>query len=128
MEHEQLCAWAAGFFDGEGHVSVHPNGQRGFNMSLETSNTDIRPLERLREHWGGKIETRTMSSANRRQPYRWILACGEAETFALDCMGLCAIKGEQLRLYLQMRTLTGLPYMADQRLELANAMKELRRA
>jgi hypothetical protein len=45
LDREEL-AWAAGFFDGEGHTS--PDG-----LSMEIYQTDPRPLERFRAAVGG---------------------------------------------------------------------------
>jgi hypothetical protein len=55
-------AWAAGFVDGEGCITVRCNRsnlkrgtQGGWYASLTVSQVDITPLEFLRDRWGGPL-------------------------------------------------------------------------
>lgn len=63
MNREEL-AWAAGFFDGEGHISTQ--GQWGMNMAVYQ--VDRRPLERYQAALGGlgRIYLRSHSNPNHR--------------------------------------------------------------
>ena len=55
MGYATELAWAAGFFDGEGSVSVHCDKRPGRTPSfrLEIEQVDIRPLERFQRAVGG---------------------------------------------------------------------------
>jgi hypothetical protein len=52
------CAWAAGFFDGDGHIGVTRQKKHGREVRwvrMAVGQSDVRPLERLRSIFGGKI-------------------------------------------------------------------------
>lgn len=72
MEREQLLAWAAGFFDGEGSVGLFRARQGGKVMTLRVrvGQKTREPLERFVLLWGGSIWHRR---ANERQTefYEW---------------------------------------------------------
>ncbi len=74
-------AWAAGFFDGEGSVSVHCDKRPGRRPAfrLEIEQVDVRPLVRFRAAVGGlgSLSQRIGPRApNRRLLYR-IFACND---------------------------------------------------
>lgn len=76
--YETELAWAAGFFDGEGHVGVHRDKRPGRNLKLQIGieQADKRPLERFKEavEWSGTVARRTAPrTPNRRQMYRIIM-------------------------------------------------------
>ena len=73
-----LCdlAWAAGFIDGEGCVSVAKSSRKGqplpyYRADLSASNTVRAPLEKLSSMFGGRIVTVRASVGNRRTSYAW---------------------------------------------------------
>jgi hypothetical protein len=56
MADERELAWAAGFFDGEGHIRFHRGNS---SWTMEVGQADIRPLERFLAAVGtGKIASR----------------------------------------------------------------------
>ena len=68
-------AWAAGFFDGEGCVSIASGKQSGYGgvyyrVDLIVSNTDQRPLRVFKRLFGGRIDRR-VREGNRRVAYQW---------------------------------------------------------
>ena len=74
-------AWAAGFFDGEGSVSVHCDKRPGRTPAfrLEIEQADIRPLLRFKVAvgWPGNVSKRSgPRGPNRRVLYR-VFACNE---------------------------------------------------
>ncbi len=75
-------AWAAGFFDGEGSVSVHRDKRPGrrLGISLSIEQTDIRPLERFKAAtgWHGNVVARPLPRAPRRKRMFRIFATNES--------------------------------------------------
>lgn len=74
------CAYAAGFFDGEGSIQLMaPNKKFGTHIRLkvEISQVDPRPLLWLSERFGGPVRQSDKRSVGtrRRIVYRWYL-CG----------------------------------------------------
>jgi hypothetical protein len=59
------AAWAAGFLDGEGCIMV---GTRDVPVVVFTS-TDLAPLERLRELFGGSLAEKRQTEARRSQTW-----------------------------------------------------------
>ena len=77
-------AWAAGFFDGEGHVriSAPTPGKPRYSLAVIIGQVDPRPLIHLRDLFGGAI----MSNGPRRRPthspaWRWVLSGPAAGRF-----------------------------------------------
>ncbi len=74
-------AWAAGLMDGEGTITIHPG--RGATRNLPRliatlSMTNITPLHRLRELFGGSITEKKPTSSGK--PYfRWDIADRKAD-------------------------------------------------
>lgn len=62
--------WAAGFFDGEGHISIY-HRQDGVGIGVSVTNCDLEPLQRFQCFFGGRINKKSMGPRNRQQPYYW---------------------------------------------------------
>ena len=79
---ETELAWAAGFFDGEGSVSIHRDKRPGRKplIHLDIEQVDIRPLLRFRAAVGlpGNISLRPARSLNRKPIHRVYMAHAEA--------------------------------------------------
>jgi len=75
-------AWAAGFFDGEGSVSVHRDRRpgRAVVVHLDIEQVDPRPLVRFRAAVGrpGAITLRPARAPNRRAIHRVYMGHSEA--------------------------------------------------
>jgi hypothetical protein len=85
--------WAAGFFDGEGHISIAARGRRYHSLTVSAANTDRRPLEQLVELFGGKILDQP--KANRwRLCFSWRLCGEEAIAFLRAVRPYLVVKGE----------------------------------
>lgn len=65
-EKEDL-AWAAGFFDGEGCISIQRSGSLPHHLYLSVSQVDPRPLARLMSAFGGTV--RRVKPRNNQRPY-----------------------------------------------------------
>lgn len=104
------AAWAAGFFDGEGCVSIQckkkpANKSSWFVLSVSVHNTHLGSLERLKEMFGFGTLYTNPAIEGRRQGYRWILSGGIGERFLRTIQPYSVVKAEQIRLALEFRKL-----------------------
>ena len=61
-------AYVAGYFDGEGHVSLHPTARGGFARGLGWTNTDKESLEAMQRFMGaGRLRSRRLSGFGKRE-------------------------------------------------------------
>ena len=100
--------WAAGFFDGEGCVTVSRRKRGNFIehfIAVQVGQNDARPLSALRAKYGGsQCLSKTPSGC-----YRWRIHGLEAERFLQDIFPHTICKREQIRIVLEMRKLIGKP-------------------
>lgn len=81
-------AWAAGFFDGEGYVtiqhgySIGPNGKKYYRHSLRIgiNHVAIEPLLEMQRLFGGRINKQNLKAirGNRKPRHQWLLNCSNA--------------------------------------------------
>lgn len=69
-------AWAAGFIDGEGCVSVTKSARQGqplpyYRADLIVANTVREPLDKLASIFGGRVVVTRRAIGNRRLTYGW---------------------------------------------------------
>jgi len=91
------CLYAAGFFDGEGCVSLgnYKTGRSGKKIvraQLVVGNTNLPVLEWLRDRWGGKIY-RKRDTIERRPQWQWMLSERHMGAFLDDVVPLLRVKG-----------------------------------
>lgn len=82
---EHLIIWAAGFFDGEGHIRmVH---RKSWSMALTIPQCETSSLERLQGLFGGNVykDTYVDKFPNRRPIWKWYIG-GERAKIALKEM------------------------------------------
>jgi hypothetical protein len=116
-------AWAAGFFDGEGCVEAYftvnkHRKAKQLSTSLKAHNTDIRPLLRLQEIFGGVVRTERQAKGTRVAIWVWKISGKQATDVALAMMPYATVKFEQLVYFIKLRELIGMPaegksYSAD---------------
>lgn len=51
----EMLAWAAGFFDGEGSITLRKQSRRSVSLVINVSNKNLNGLQRLHSHFGGRI-------------------------------------------------------------------------
>jgi hypothetical protein len=90
------AAYLAGFFDGEGLVSIISfvgHGHRQHAARINVTNTDLPILEMYQHYFGGSIRKH---SKPRRQTYRWELRKNEdRQKFLLDVLAYLNVKHEE---------------------------------
>ena len=83
MSRTHELAWAAGFFDGEGYVTIqeriHPK-YTGYYLRVGINHVAIQPLIEIQKLFGGKIEKQSLHTivGNRKQRHRWSLSTSAA--------------------------------------------------
>lgn len=112
--------YLAGFFDGEGSVTIHINGTkkspRGFspNHTLQVSigNTDKIVLDQIFSVYGGSLQKRKVYNKNHRQMYQWTIRCGGALRFLGDILPYLRMKRKQVEIGINFQKTKG--YRRDQ--------------
>ena len=96
-------AYIAGFFDGEGSVTIHENGRpspRGIspNHTLQASigNTDPIVLRWIHENFGGSLTYRKTKRENSRNIAQWAIRARSALPFLEAIRPYIRMKGQQI--------------------------------
>lgn len=91
------CAYAGGFFDGEGHISIAASDHRRYGLTLSASQLVPGPLEWLQARWGGHLYlNRGPIEARRGHPlFYWRASARQALTFLLDVRPFLQVKATQ---------------------------------
>jgi hypothetical protein len=83
------AAWAAGFFEGEGCVSilygrVRGDGFQSLHLRLSLNQCEPEPVQRLREMFGGSISMKKSKNIRHRDRWEWVVSGNQARAaFAL---------------------------------------------
>ena len=79
----EVLAWMAGFFDGEGSISIRKRdySPHAFAKRICIVNTRADILEIFRLHFGGKIRARKRYLKNQKVVYEWVAQAKEATRF-----------------------------------------------
>jgi hypothetical protein len=92
-------AYAAGFFDGEGTVTIAEGRRENsrwpiYNMRVIVGQNDLDQLLWLRERWSGTIVARA-AAGNRKQHHTWSAFSRQAHRFLLDVQPYLRLKRER---------------------------------
>lgn len=102
------AAYAAGLFDGEGCVLIayprsgNKSRRRYHRLDVSVSNTDIRALVWLKEHFEGRINKLSRFGRSR-DAWQWRANDGTAETFLQTILPFVIIKREQVEIAIAFR-------------------------
>lgn len=83
MSHTHEVSWAAGFFDGEGYVSIlersHPF-YTGYYLRIGIKHVAIEPLVEMQRLFGGTIQKQNLDKVvgNRKPYHRWVTSTSNA--------------------------------------------------
>ena len=97
----EVKAWAAGFWEGEGSVTIFKRASRkrclGFSHKLRCTAGQRKPapLEILRENWGGSIHYRD------KKCHAWTISSASAARFLRDIRPHLRFRGEQAGIALE---------------------------
>lgn len=101
--------YIAGYFDGEGCVSItrdNRNRSNSFNIYISLGSTVIEPLLLLKEIYSGSIkEYKNKGGVKRKTIWYWVITSKLAEIFLEDIKDYLIIKRPQAELALELRKL-----------------------
>ena len=92
--------YAAGFFDGEGSITIEvPNRKStpSWRLSVRVSQNTAKPLLALQERWGGSV-----SRVRTRKGYQWQISCRKAAAFLRDILPHLLVKEDSARIGLRL--------------------------
>jgi hypothetical protein len=105
MEDLQVAerAYAAGLFDGEGHIGIavakNGRGELYHRLMIDITNTNVEIVHWLFERWDGVIHApRYFAKEEWRTAHRWTVCDGRAMRFLEDVLPFLIIKKEQAEL------------------------------
>jgi hypothetical protein len=64
-------AWVAGLLDGDGCITMNPNGRLGRKPCIAVDNTDVELLEELVRLYGGRLVAKKRTKEHHRQAWSW---------------------------------------------------------
>jgi len=91
MSHTHDVSWAAGFFDGEGYITIqeryHPK-YLGYYLRIGINHVASEPLIEMQRIWGGKIEYQNpdVVVGNRKPRGRWTASTSQAAQILREMM------------------------------------------
>lgn len=104
LTREQLVIWAAGFFDGEGCISVAQHKKRGYcALNMTVFQTIKEPLEVLAHLFGGSIRPRRASGTSR-SGWVWSLCGADTISACNEMLPFLMVKTAQARLAIVFQT------------------------
>ena len=106
-------AWAAGFIDGEGTISVYGRSDRinEFRVTIQAVNTKRAALEKLQGMFGGTVHDmhRVTPGKNWKPSFYWTLSYEKAAAAIRLLLPFLVIKRPQAELALEARAFVGQP-------------------
>lgn len=104
------AAYAAGFFDGEGHIRIQKHSARCNTYMLQASISQAtkEPLDWFVNHFGGTIKRRVVSykhdgRVGKRCQWTWQVSSSMAEAFVRSVLPYIKTKNVELEIALQFR-------------------------
>jgi len=111
-------AWAAGFFDGEGYISVrnrttNTTKQKCIDVELVVSNTSEASIIRLQSLFGGYIQHFSPKKINLKPFWRWTGTPNIARIFLKATLPYLVVKKEQAEMALEILNLKNFQRTAE---------------
>ena len=101
---EILKAWAGGFFDGEGSITIQP--KQRYNLYIAVTSTEFEPIDFLVKTWNGRysFEPRAGIGKNKRDFHQvWFFPAHRevAKRFLLDILPYLRVKKRRTEIALR---------------------------
>lgn len=103
MERAIVCAYAAGFLDGEGAIMVVSRERKhvtGYELKVSVTQADRTPLEFLKVHFGGNINTAGRRRIEGYIPLKWVVSNAAALSFLRDVLPFLILKKKEAEIAL----------------------------
>ncbi len=92
MSRAHDLAWCAGFFDGEGYVTIQTRKSKlkgkeyvGYYLRIGVNHVSPKPLYELQRVFGGTIKQQKVTG-NRHPRHSWNLSCNQAKTALIQLL------------------------------------------
>lgn len=98
-------AWSAGFFDGEGSITIfetkpNANGYTRFGIRMSVTQVNVKPLEKLYKMYGGSIHGKKYRQRNPKwqKCFYWTAYGNELLKFLIDIEPYLIVKKKQVNI------------------------------
>lgn len=99
-------SYCAGFLDGEGSIGARCHrdklGRHKTHVWVTITNTDLRPLEYIRNLYKGKIKTKRLAHNGRKPCFILMLRTREAERIVKDVLPFLIVKRVKAEIFLRL--------------------------
>jgi len=99
--------YAAGFFDGEGSISIaciqRKSRNPEYHIRIQMSNTDLSVLEKFKEMFAGQIYLIRKRNPNHTQAWKWSVGTAQSMLLLEQLLPHLVIKKKQAQLALEFR-------------------------
>jgi hypothetical protein len=95
-------AYMAGFFDGEGHISIAKRASGTGSLTVQVCNTNAEVLEGFRSVYGGAVNDVTR---NHKPTWKWTVCSSAASDFLRDVLPYLIVKREQAEIAIRFQDL-----------------------
>jgi hypothetical protein len=105
MTRQEKVAYAAGFFDGEGHIRIQKHSRRGsYMLNISAVQATEKPLPVFVELFGGSLHRRVISYRGTVRPlYTWQTSSKAAEDALREMQPYLIAKADEVVLALEFR-------------------------
>lgn len=122
-------AWAAGFFDGDGYVTVQVRGgkYRGHYLVVGVNHVAEEPIKELIKLFGGSFRKQNLRKivGNRKQRVEWKITCSKAANFLTQIRPYLVNKVDVVNKALELQsTMSTTQKVPESILELRSKLKE----
>lgn len=116
MSHTHNVAWAAGFFDGEGFVTIQKRKStvnnkvyESFYLRIGINHVAIEPLLEMQRLFGGNIRQQTEHTVvgNRKRRHSWGVSCTKAKEVLIQMMPYFLNKNKVAELGIELQNTMG---------------------
>lgn len=116
MSNAHKLAWCAGFFDGEGFVTIQKRNSKAngkyyesFYLRIGVNHVAIEPLKELKRILGGTIRVQNPDKVigNRKQRHSWQMSCTQAKEALIKMMPYFRNKSDVAELGIELQNTMG---------------------
>ncbi len=117
MSRTHDVAWAAGFFDGEGYVTIQkrnskaPSGKRyqSYYLRIGINHVAVEPLHEMIRIFGGTLRKQSLHTVagNRKPRHAWQLSCSQAKEALITMMPYFRNKQKAAELGIELQNTMG---------------------
>lgn len=129
---DQDRAYAAGFFDGEGHITIAFMSAKirakgpVYTMRIGAAQNDVAPLLWFRDRWGGSVLPCNRLTIGGNKTHKWNCCSRKAAAFLRDVYPFLQVKRERADIALRFQDMLFIPGKRGHTPEYREALESLR--